>query len=210
MYWSVVTFFKACGPVIALAFAVLSAACNCAGTPPPPGDEVMGDYNFHAEPVLEGPGCGLTNAPTTGFDFVVKLTRFSTNGDTYATIGGISHNAVFDGQKVHAEYAAIRNFDDCTSCDTTLTETLDMTLLSKSQSDVIGGDCNQPVPPIDPDAGITGPGTTPSGFDSVRACGTLGEKVTAVPRTDNGGDAGICLPACNTCVLSYTISGDRR
>jgi hypothetical protein len=92
-----------------------------------------------------------------------------------------------------------------------MTETLTATIVSNSQSGALGGSCAA-MPPVDIDAGLVPPGITEAGgFDAVRACGTLTEALTSDPApTAESDDAGTCAFSCNSCVLTYAISGDRK
>jgi hypothetical protein len=215
---------------------VALALSACPGTVPPPGDEQMGSFEFRAE-LDAGPDAGPPDAgdpdagvgepelcpfgeiPDAGFSFTAAFSRFRDAGLYYVTMGGIPHDATFDGQRFVATYSAQRNFTLCSLCPgfdagippiITMTETLSVTLVSKSQSDAVGGCVD--LPPVDPDAGITLPGTTAEGgFDAVRACGALSERVTIDPPVTNAtaDDAG-CRLACNRCRIGYTLFGDRR
>lgn len=200
----------------------LLALCACPGTTPPPGDEQMGNYEFRAErdagnDEATDSGCPFAEFPDGGFNFTAAFSRFRDAGLYYVTIGGIPHDAMFDGQRLVATYSAQRNFSQCSACPgldagipavVTMTETISVTLVSKSQSDAVGGCVD--IPPIDLDAGITPPGTTAEGgFDAVRACGALAERVTINPPVTVEIDGG-CIAKCNRCTLGYTILGDRK
>jgi hypothetical protein len=188
---------------------------GCPGVVTPPGDEQMGRYEMEATPRADD--CAFSEVPDGGFAFEVYFSRYKSPGSqSYITLGGVPHDAMFDGQVISGSYAAQRNFADCLSCNpdggltvVTMTETLSATIVSKSQSDAVKGCVVSP--PVDPDAGITRPGTTDTGFDAVRACGRLTEQVSidiATPRT-GGVDAG-CSPRCVACSLAYDITGDRK
>ncbi len=187
---------------------------GCPGAPPPPGDEQMGSFEFRAEP--GGGSCPFSEIPPTGFGFMASFSRFRDAGVYFVTIGGIAHEATFDGQRFTASYGAQRVFRQCGGCPgfdagvpavVTMTEQLAVTLVSSSQSEAIGG-CNE-MPPVDPDAGIIPPGPTAEGtFDAVRACGSLGEAVKIMPPVFTFSDT--CVAECNGCTLSYSITGDRR
>lgn len=195
----------------------------CPQTVTPPGDEQMGKYVFGATeaPVPSGQTrCPFREIPDAGFSFEAYFSRNKDPGTTaWVTIGAVPHEATFDGQVITAQYGAQRNFADCSACPNadggrgivTMTENITTTIVSKSQSDAVMG-CSI-TPPFDPDAGITRPGTTESGFDALRACGQLTEHVTldppVLPEQLFGLDGG-CTTACNDCSLAYDISGDRR
>lgn len=171
----------------------------------------MGLYAFQT--TLTSPVCALADGgvwseiPDGGFAFEAAFSRFRDAGRYFITIGGVPHDAMFvDGQRITAEYSAQRNFSAC-GCVTdggtrpivTMRETFSATIVSKSQSDAVEG-CVE-SPPFDPDAGIVKPDTTAAGgFDAVRACGTLTEKISMEPQ---------CNTECD-CTLTYTITGDRK
>lgn len=192
---------------------------GCPGTSPPPGDEQMGRYTFRAERDAGDPaddaGCPFVEIPAGGFDFEASFSRFKDAGLYYVTIGGVAHEASWDGQRLTASYSAQRNFSQC-SCGgadagsrtvVTMTETVDVVIVSQSQSEAAGGCVD--TPPVDPDAGVVRPDTTPGGgFDAVRACGTLSEHVTVMPPVTR--QTADCLDKCNSCSLGYFITGDRR
>ena len=197
-----------------LLIAVL-AATGCPGASPPPGDEQMGRYTFRAERDAGAGDCPFSEIPDGGFDFEASFSRFRDAGLYFVTIGGVAHDAQWDGQRITATYRAQRNFSQC-SCAVadggprtivTMEEHLSAVIVSQSQSEAAGG-CVE-SPPFDPDAGITRPDTTTGGgFDAVRACGILTETVTVAPPVT--AETMNCLMACNGCTFGYVISGDRR
>lgn len=194
---------------VCVAFGLL-AGCPSA---PLPGDEQMGRFNFQAEP--QGGDCPFSEIPDGGFKFEVKLSRFKYENRAFVTIGQVSHEGRFDGQKVTAQYTGERNFAQC-NCPaddgglraiTTMTETFQVTLVSKSQSDAVGGCIENP--PVNPDAGIIGPDTSnEGGFDAIRACGTLVEDIRVNPPVST--PTSTCLAQCSQCRLSYTLTGERK
>lgn len=189
--------------VLLLTFALCAAACTA--DRPPPGDEILGAYNFTATPL--GFDCALVDVPDGGFTFTATLSRFRDAGTAFFTLGGVSRDAGWDGQIFTSPGSAPRAFSECSSCTTTLDELLAVALLSRSQNAAAQELC--PANPLD--GGIpTGelivkPDSSPSGFDAVRACGELSEAV----RTDGVTDAGGCPAACNQCRLRYSITGVR-
>jgi hypothetical protein len=187
---------------------IFAALVGCNGATNPPGDEQMGTYSFHA--VQTSSMCGLRDISSDPFDFTATLSHFRDGGEAFITINNHSHDGgVFDGQTFHATYDAPRSFVDCTSCkETRMFETITLTLLSKSQSDAVGGNCSI-HPPFDPDAGIVRPGPSNASYDAVRACGTLEEVVHASPVPADDSDAG-CKLVCEGCRLSYDVVGDRH
>ena len=181
---------------------------GCPGTPTPPGDQQMGRYTFVAE---FGDGtCNLVEIPDGGgFSFEANFSRFRDAGLYYVSIGGVAHDATWDGQKITAEYSAQRNFTQC-QCPgepavvVTMTEKIVATIVSQSQSEAAGGCVDDP--PFDPDAGILRPDTTAEGgFDAVRACGKLTEFIQADRTVSCNAPA-----TCNGCNLTYAIQGERR
>lgn len=187
----------------------LGFCCGCLTQDRPPGDEIMGTYGFHAE-WIPAPFCGLPDISTASIDFAGTFSRFRDGGAVFLTLNGVPRDAGFDGQIATSTHAAARTFllpdsGSCAPCDMKLVETLAVALLSRSQSQALGDRC--PSNPLDggvpgPDAGVTFPGTTPTGFDSVRACGELHEQIVAT---------GACDPLCSAgCQLDYVLTGDRR
>ena len=166
----------------------------------------MGLYQFHAEPVSRV--CSLPNLPTVGFDFAGTFSRFRDGGAVFLTLNGIPRDAGFDGQIITSSHSASRGFElpdggSCKACDMKVIETLSVALLSKSQSSAVGDKC--PEHPLDGgvpglDAGVTLPGSTETGFDSVRACGDLLEEIVG---------EGSCDPLC-ACLLTYRLEGERK
>src|SRR5581483_2515747 len=157
--------------LIALAAVTLSA---CPQSAQLPGDEQLGSFSFHAEPPDAGVyvNCQLLDVPDAGFDFTAAFSHQRDGGMTWITIAGISHGATFDGTTLSGTYSAMRAFANCSTCMTTVTEALTVVLLSQSQDQALGSQCPAPgtAPPLDPDAGITGPMSGASRYDAVRAC----------------------------------------
>jgi hypothetical protein len=193
----------------AVALTVAVESCNTAG--PPPGDEMIGTFALHADPTASA--CGLSDVPDGGFDFAAVFSTWlpgSAFGDTaYVTLQGIPEAGHYDGGTLSASYTAVRTFADCGGCDTSITETMVVYLLSQSQDTALGDSCPASMAdvPLNPDAGIVAPAPTADGFDAVRACGTLHDAVNAKldPLLDGG-----CIAACFTCTLDYALSGDRK
>ncbi len=183
------------------------ALCGCPADPGPPGDENMGLYQFHAEPVMIS--CGLPDISSASFDFSGTYSRFRDGGGVFLTINDLSRDAGFDGQVVTSSHSAPRTFKlpdggTCsTTCEMRVVETLKVALLSKSQSTAVGDRC--PANPLDggvpnDDAGVRLPGSTETGFDAVRACGDLFEEIVGI---------GTCDPLC-ACLLQYRLTGERK
>lgn len=196
-----------------VAFGVVTLfwlGCNASRVP---GDEVMGTVQFHAEP-FEVSCTNLTELSNAPFDFQATLSHNRGTSEAFVTLNGFSRSASFDGQVLTSVQSATRFFEECKECPHLLVEeTLTVSLLSKSQSDVAGGDC--PAAPLDggvaqPDGGngVTGPGTTEQGgFDMLRACGELVDVVRAGP--DAGDDNEKCA-ACVGCLMKSTLKGTRQ
>lgn len=189
-----------------LLLCAVAALAGCLPNDRPPGDEAMGVYNLVADPVSRV--CALPDIPANSFPFSATLSRFRDGGAVYLTLNGISRDAGFDGQVASSSHSASRTFaladgGSCSSCEMRVVETIVVALLSKSQSAALGDKC--PANALDgglpgPDAGATLPGSTATGFDSVRACGDLYEQILGT---------GTCDPAC-ACLLKYRLSGDRK
>lgn len=189
-----------------LALLLTAALCGCPNNDRPPGDENMGLYQLRAEPVSIV--CGLPDIPNNGFDFAGTFSRFRDGGAVFLTLNGISRDAGFDGQIASSSHSAPRGFSlpdagTCAPCEMRVIETIVVALLSKSQSAAVGDRC--PPNPLDGglpglDAGVTLPGSTAAGFDSVRACGELYEEIVGT---------GTCDPLCS-CLLKYRVTGDRK
>ena len=182
--------------------------CGCPPSDRLPGDENLGTYALTAEGLSAG--CGLKDIAATGFDFTATVTRFRDGGRAFVTLNGITGDAGFDGQIVSTTRTAARTFTlpdggNCApGCDMRLVESMSFALLSKSQSAALFERC--PANPLDggipsEDAGVTLPGSTSTGFDSVRVCGELHEDIVGV---------GSCDPLCNSCQLQYRLTGERR
>ncbi len=115
----------------------------------------------------------------------------------------------WDGQEFRSTDEVARVFPSkCGECGTSLEESLDVLLLSRSQSAALLGQC----PPSLFDAGLpAGPDVTPPvptayGFDAVRGCGNIFTRVLATTLTDGGA----CDPACSSCRVVYRVTGERR
>ena len=181
-----------------------------------PGSEVMGTFAFSsATGVPSEPSCVLLSdlggnvAPELHFQAV--LSREQETGEAWYTLRGTSHEAGFDGQVVRVVSRAERQFAACIPADQPertdcakvfVEETLEVALLSRSQNDALAGRCPAEAPwdgiPPPDGAEIHGPGTTPTGFDAVRACGVLVDRL--VP------EEGCCAP----CSVAYRVEGVRR
>jgi hypothetical protein len=184
----------------------LLTACPVAS---PPGDQPMGLYSLGAT-LSDRDDCALPEISGADFGFEATLTRDSSSEQAWMTLAGYSREATFDGQYFTSVHSAPRVFAECSDCETQLVETISVSMLSRSQSDAVGGQCPSDAldggtPGIDPDAGIAGPRQTAQGFDAVRLCGVLRSEVVAT-----GLDGGACSAKCNGCGVRYQLRGDRR
>ncbi len=208
--------------------ALLVVLAGCPPLPPPPGDENLGEYSIAAEPVralddggvgaLRADGglwCPLVDVVPAAFRFSATVTRESSTGQAWLTLGGgYPRDAGWDGQVLDSSAAVRRLFPSCGGCRPTIaTERIRFSLLSRSQSEAVGRTC--PANPLDggvptppgPDGGITGPGQTAEGFDALYACGEL---EFSVALQDAGAPEPACAPGCDDCMVNYTLVGERR
>lgn len=112
----------------------------------------------------------------------------------------------WDGQRFHSTDEVERVFPSrCGGCGTRLEESLDVFLLSQSQSAALGNQCPASIRDtgVPGDGGVTPPAQTPYGFDAVRGCGDLRTQVFAT-------DGGSCDPACSSCRVHFRVTGERR
>jgi hypothetical protein len=217
----------------ALALAAFAwSALSCASTTacpfetvaPPPGTQI-GYFAMHAEPALAPGGgplvyedgglqCVLTDVFLAAFDFDMALSSEVIDGGEvgYMTLSpNYPRSATWDGQVMRSTADARRYFEECNECVTRVEETIDVALLSRSQSDAVGNSC--PANPLDGgvpqpnDAGIIPPGPRDQGFDALLACGELHTQVLV----DEGlPDGGPCPEKCGACRTTYVLSGERR
>lgn len=188
---------------------VVALALSCADGTKYAGDEVIGTFLFRAEPLVID--CGLGEVPDGGFDFQGTLSHHRDSTQAYITVNGYARDAGFDGQVLVSQHMAPRTFSGCGRCQTQVRETISVAVVSKSQSAALGDKC--PDNPLDggvpaggSDAGITGPGTTATGYDAVRVCGELLDEVVSATTVDMMD----CSAMCSTCTLRYRLSGERR
>jgi hypothetical protein len=154
--------------------------------------------------------CELAEVTGAPFAFDATLTRDSTSDAAWVTLAGYSTEGRFDGQYFSSTGEARRVFAACGECATTVVETITVAVLSRSQTERLGGQCpadalDGGVPAPD-DAGLTGPRQTAQGFDAVRLCGTLSTAVVAQGLPDGGA----CDPRCSACTTAFQLRGDRR
>lgn len=201
---------RLCSSLLAVTLA------GCPVEPALPGSEVMGTFEFVATaPTPDAASCALLSPEEGGsagpLEFRAVLSRELGTQDAWYTLREQSHAALFDGQVLQVVSRAPRRFPSCVpngdpdlvACaEVEVEETLTFALLSRSQNDALGGVCPPGAPTVGipaPDgAGISGPGTTPTGFDAVRACGVLVDRL--VPKE------GCCAP----CSVAYRLEGVRR
>lgn len=192
--------------------ALLVAGCE--QTPSIPGDERIGTFELTAQvmKLADGgldPAQGdcvtrdppITELPTADFTFEAILSRDTSDNAAWLTIGNVSRKATFDGQYVDSTFGAKRTFKNCCADKGQLTEHFRVAILSRSQTEALGWTC--PSDALDggvpgPDAGVTLPGNNGVSFDALRACGVLVDVV-------GPGECG-----CDTCSMSYPISGVRK
>lgn len=194
--------------------ALLAVWLACAACPvtPLPGDQPMGAWAMTASDRVVA--CELSAFVVDGgqpvLSFGATLTRDSASTAAWLTLEGYSRDATFDGQIFSSVGEASRVFAECRDCTTKLVETFTVAVLSRSQSDALGGACPQnPLDggvPAPDDAGITGPRQTDQGFDAVRLCGVLATEVVALGTSDGGA----CEAKCGACTARYQLRGDRR
>lgn len=207
---------------------LLAAMAGCPPLPPPPGNENLGDYSIAANPVSAladggvgelrpdgGLWCPLVDVSPTPFRFSATVTRESSTGQAWLTLGGgYPRDAGWDGQVLDSSAAVRRLFPSCGGCRPTIaTERIRFALMSRSQSEAVGGACPEhpldggvPLPP-GPDGGIVSPAQTVEGFDALYACGELRFSVAL---QDAGAPEPECSPGCDDCVVNYTLVGERR
>lgn len=174
-----------------------------------PGDEVMGRFDFVAQPSVVA--CSLSEVTPTELRFSVIYSRSADGTQYWTTLNGISETATFDGQYASSVRSADRIFPSCRlnaegglcSGQARLQESLRVAFLSSSQNAFLGGAC--PSNPLDtplpnaPESGVTPPGLTTGSFDALRACGRMEEVV--IPGSD-------CV--CGSCQLIYDVTGVRK
>lgn len=212
---------------------ILAVASSCVEPSSGPGDEVMGNFEFEAAlvpPPASDSGVveEVVRCPYKEFSetlsFSARFARFTRAGgasggsaEAIITIGGYHRDAGFDGQVLTGRNDPGRPSgrvftpveQDCL-CQAQVVETLSVALLSSSQNAAAGDEC--PANALDggvqkptADGGIRLPDTTPSGFDAVRACGELVDRVEV--------DMGSAPEGCNcqpVCVMRYAVKGARR
>jgi hypothetical protein len=194
-------------PLLSPLFALVFSACVSEAVLP--GDVVVGLFRFHAQSPEPSDG-GSTNPDMSrltdgGFDFEGTFSRESVDGGAWITVDGFSRVATYD--TVTQRYVSTqRSSAPVPSCGEAcqgaeIEETLSVVVLSDSQSQSIGDQCEK----LASDGGLPDgsvPGPTVNGYDAEKACGDLW--VTFIP-----GTRGTC-----TCEKPYTarygVEGERR
>ena len=177
-----------------------------------PGDEALGSYGATAVPVATD--CQLTEVVEARADgggtltFDATISRDSTSGATWLSIAGYSRDAGFDGQVLISTVSATRVFAQCGGCQNRMVETIAFAVLSRSQSDAVGGVCPDDVLDggVPRGEGIAAPSQTDAGYDGVRLCGVIEDRLEA----DGLADGGACDPVCAHCTLRYQLRATRR
>lgn len=200
----------------ALAVVAGALVLGCAPEVSYPGTEVMGTYAFVAQqPVADVPACALLDpeagGSSDGFGFEAVLSRDKEAGEAWYTLRETSHPASFDGQVFRVTSVAVRRFPSCVPvdaperaecADVQVEETIEVALLSRSQNDALDGRCPEGAPetgiPVPDGVTLTAPDTTPTGFDAVRVCGRMVDRI--IPAE------GCCAP----CSVTHRIQGVRR
>ncbi|MBL9037986.1 MAG: hypothetical protein JNG84_05665 [Archangium sp.] len=184
--------------------AVLVLVCaGCGAVATPPGAERMGTYLIQATPTLRA--CGLASVGFSELSLEVTFSRTPDSATAWMTFPLATRDATWNGQRIISTASAPRAFAECAACGMALDETIDVAVLSASQSEAAGEVCPEDgsVPEVNPDLGVLAPAPNTYGYDGVRACGTL---VTST-RVVNGEG---CPSECNACVLWYRLTGVRR
>ena len=190
-----------------LAAALALSGCDCgSAVVKPPGDQVLGVFDFKAKGIFAA--CGL-RTPAAEFGFVGTFSRFRDGGPVFFSDGVSRYDAGFDGQLASFEKSerggfALLDGGACTGCELRTVQVGNIMLLSQSQSLAVGDAC--PTNALDggvPGADDAGTITLPralddGGFDAVRACGEVVIQVTG---------EGFCDSACYSCRLHYRWNG---
>lgn len=174
-----------------------------------PGDEVMGRFDFVAQPAAVG--CALSEVVPTELRFSATFSRASDGSQYWMTINGVSADATFDGQYAATTRSAPRVFPSCRlnadaglcSEGASLRESLRIAFLSRGQDEALGSTCpthplGAPLP-SSADGTVAPPGLKTGSFDALRACGEMQDLV--VPGAD-------CV--CDACQVTYNVTGVRR
>jgi hypothetical protein len=181
----------------------------------------MGSYRLTASGAVGDcafPDGSVSLAP---FTFTFALSTGSPDAsDVTLTLDGCESRAsdcpraaTWDGQLLASTASAPRTIVGC-ACAFTVTETIDLALLSRSQSAAVGGVCPAAAldggVPAPNDAGILAPSLGDGGFDSILACGTLA--VGYAPSSDGGAasDGGLPCGGCAACTERFALIGARR
>jgi len=189
-------------PVVAIAVAMA-----CYSQPVYPGDQVLGTFRFEARVDAARTTCDASvpdfaQVNDAGvFLFEGTFSRDTDAGTGYFTVQNYSRDAGYEGQVATSTLRANAPRASCgTGCeDSSIEETLRVTLFSDSQARALNRDCRQFDGGI-PDGSVPGP--TENGYDVSLACGSLTD--VFLPGTRNCD----CQPT--TCTTVYTVQGERR
>ncbi|MCL2178017.1 MAG: hypothetical protein FWC28_08940 [Proteobacteria bacterium] len=186
---------------------LLGLAC----TAPLPGVVDVGLFDFSASAVLIEAECRPDMADESGFRFKGRFRLESNLSDGYFIYGSIHRAAQFDGQNMVSVYVAERSFvSGCEVCNIDVVETLNVVLLSKTQNELLDGQCPRRawVEGIFAEGGGSEPfvGFAPNELEAAHACGVAlregipvadGESISLPGLIQDGFDA---VRACGTLV----------
>ncbi len=197
----------------ALALGAAGVAA-CVQQTPLPGDEILGTFAFTATESADRDTCGYEELVVDGgvFTFEATLSRQSGTGQAWMVVRGVLRDAGFDGQRFDSFATGPRRFANCgcEGVEVELQEHIAFTLLSNSQAVALNDGCpDGGEPPVNEDAGVYPPRSTPSGFDARRACGEVRDELVPRPegRVCELADGGV---GCQPCVVRYQLEGVRR
>ncbi|MCL2625585.1 MAG: hypothetical protein FWD46_02040 [Cystobacterineae bacterium] len=110
-----------------------------------PGEVEVGLFDFSASTALIEAECRPDMADESSFGFKGRFRLESNLSDGYFIYQSIHRTAQFDGQNMVSVYIAERSFiSDCEACNTDVVETLNVVLLSKTQNELLNGQCPRP------------------------------------------------------------------
>lgn len=193
--------------IVLLSFPLLTmAAVACFSDPVFPGDQTLGTFRFEATIISndcprDGIGSVVGDAGTLRFEGT--FSRNADGGTGWFTLRDFSRGAEYTGQQVRSTHSSPTTLPGCgANCEgSQIKETLDVTLLSSSQDELVGRRCaGLGDGGVLADGGAQPPGPTPNGYDVQRACGTLKDEF--LPGTKN------CL-CVKPCEAVYSVEGIR-
>jgi hypothetical protein len=175
-----------------------------------PGEVDAGLFEFSASTALGAEDCKPDMTLEGSLPFEGRFRLESNLVDGYFIYRNIHRTAQFDGQKMVSAYETEHGFlDGCEACNLRVIETLDVVLLSETQNEVLNNQCpchaSSEGIPVDEGQNIFPPRPVPSGFDAVRACGTLIARVLATPLPGQN-----CPENCHEDDTVYYIEGIRK